>query len=524
MKKFSAPLMLSLLAISCSNLSSRGPASGLTPPSFQDGFLKAGEEILDDVKKKEFDSDVCVTYLKDVEQELDATDMKKLPKEELKRDGKKIADISWDIRDALHQRLSEFNKDCVIQIQSNFRQLRFVEDYLLEKVTGVTNLGPEEISLMDADGKINSDLKKKEIAQLTKENKIGFQAQAIPMKEAKPYYVFRQKNGSIEPLELKGGDLLITRGLSFLSAMIARLGQRGTQFSHVVMVNQNEKTKELQTIESYVGAGVGFYNMDFALKNENARILWLRPKDKEIGAKANRIMGKYVKDRIDNGNPIHYDYALDFNDHSTMSCAEVSQVAYEKATDGEMSLPFYKNEVTGAQPLLDHMGIKGGETYEPGDMEIDPRFELMGEFQDLRLTRDSRQKDAIMTMMFKWMDEENYVLKDSFNSKLAGGIIFNARHSIFWPLVKAAFGLDDFSKEIPKAMLRTVTLLKDIGGVMLKEVKEKDLAFEKEHGMPMNYMELYKVLEDFRKRDLSLYQNKKTKKEALFHPWFHPKK
>ena len=53
-------------------------------------------------------------------------------------------------------------------------------------------------------------------------------------------------------------------------------------------------------------------------------------------------------------------------------------------------------------------------------------------------------------------------------------------------------------------------------------VEEKDLAFEKEHGMPMNYMELYKVLENFRKNDLELYSNKKTKKKSLFHPWFRP--
>ena len=129
-----------------------------------------------------------------------------------------------------------------------------------------------------------------------------------------------------------------------------------------------------------------------------------------------------------------------------------------------------------------------------------------------------------MTMMFRWMDEKNYELKDNLKSKMAGGIIYDARHSALWPLVKVALGLEDFSKEIPRKMLRTVTLLKDIGGVLLKEVKEKDLAFEKEHGMPMNYMELYKVLENFRQKDLEVYSNKKTKKKSLFHPWFRPEK
>jgi hypothetical protein len=525
MDKFLSLFSVFIFITGCSFLEGyRQPASSLTPPHFKDGFLVAAESILKDVSAPQFTSEICVNYLKQIEDELDCLNVRKLPKDEILKDGKKISDTSWLIRKKLHDRLSEYNESCVIQIQANFRQLRFIEDYLLERVLGAPSYSPEEISLMDAKGEIKSNLSKKERELLTKENKIGFQAQPIPMKDVNPHYILRQSDLTGKAIQLKGGDLLITRGLSFLSAMIARLGHRGTQFSHVVMVNENEQTGELKTIESYVGSGVGFYQMDYALKNENARILWLRPKDKLIAKKANKLIGDYVKEKIDSQDPIHYDYGLDFKDHTTMSCAEVSQVAFELATDGKMRIPFYPNEVIGAQSLLEHIGLTPGETFEPGDMEIDPRFELMGEFQDLRLTRDSRQKDAIMTMMFRWMDEKNYELKDNLKSKMAGGIIYNARHSALWPLVKVALGLEDFSKEIPRKMLRTVTLLKDIGGVLLKEVKEKDLAFEKEHGMPMNYMELYKALENFRKKDLELYSQKKTKKKALFHPWFRPEK
>lgn len=525
MSKILSVICILVLSVSCSYIQGqRQPASLLTPPHFKDGFLTAAETILKDVSSPNFTSATCIQYLKQIEDELDCLNVRKLPKEEINRDGRKISDISWLIRKKLHERLDEFNESCVVQIQANFRQLRFIEDYLMEHVLSAPDFSPEDIAIMNSKGEIQSNLTKKEKELLTKENKIGFQAQPIPMKESSPHYILRLSPQETKDIQLKGGDLLITRGLSFLSAMIARLGQRGTQFSHVVMVNENENSGELKTIESYVGSGVGFYQMDYALKNENARILWLRPKDKNIAKKANKLMGDYVKERIEAKDPIHYDYELDFKDHSTMSCAEVSQVAFELATDGKMRIPYYPNEVVGAQSLLEHIGLSPGETFEPGDMEIDPRFELMGEFQDLRLTRDSRQKDAIMTMMFKWMDEKNYVLKDNLKSKMAGGIIYDARRSAFWPLVKMAMGLEDFSKEIPRKMLRTVTLLKDIGGVLLKEVKEKDQAFEKEHGMPMNYMELYKTLENFRKRDFDLYTNKKTKKKSLFHAWFRPQK
>lgn len=484
-----------LITLSCTHQSpTRKIASIDAPPQFEDGFLKASQKILSDIQKSDFNNEACVPYLTELEHSLDHVDVRRLPIEEIMKDAVKIADTSWKIRMALHKRLASFEKDCVEQIQSNFRQFRFIEDYLMERVTNVKDHVPSELD---------------------------FQAQPVPMKEKTPYYVFRNNT---DGLELKGGDILVSRGLSFLSAMIARLGKRGTQFSHIVFVHENEETKEIKTIESYVGVGVTFFDLDFALKNENARILWVRPKDKAMGARASKLIGEEVASRIAKNDPIKYDYALDFNDHSTMSCAEVAQSAYDMASNSKFHIPYYPNEVVGAKPLLEHIGLPSGETFEPGDMEIDPRFEVLGEFQDLRLTRDSRQKDVILSSLFQWMDDKDYILKDSTKSKMAGGLIYNVRRTFLWPLVKKALNISDFSKQVPRKMLRTVTLLGQIGEVMLAELKAKDAAFQKEHGWPMTYKELYGVLEEFRQKDLALFKNKKTKKESKFHAWFHPKK
>ncbi len=489
MKKSNLLLLTSFLLSSCSGVSRNIAGQSLTPPPL-DNLLEASKTILIDVEDYNFPK-VCPAYLKELEVKLDSLDMKTLPLDQLAKDSEAIAKNSWSIRSMLHSRLNEFSKECVFQVQSSFRQFRFVEDYLLELSRKTAHLTPSEID---------------------------FQKQPIPILDQKPN--FYQLNTNDE-LKFESGDLLITRGVSFLSGMIARLGQRSTQFSHVVMVYKEPETNEVRTIESYVGVGVSTYNFDFALKNENARILWLRAKDKNLAKEAAQKMITLVKERIAAKNHIKYDYELNFDDPSTMSCAEVSQVAFQMA-DPSFKIPYYPNEISGAKSIIERLKLVEGPTYEPGDMEIDPRFELVGEFQDLRLTRDSRQKDAIMTTMFEWMEKKQYYLKDNLKSKMAGGIIHKIRKTFLWPLVKKVLKLDDFSKEIPANMLRTVTLINQLGEVMLTELKARDLAYEKAHGVPMNYMEMYRALEEMREADLKLYGNKKTRKKSKIHKLIRP--
>lgn len=474
---------------SCSHVERKLAGTGHGPPDLGD-LLKGSEQILSDIDSSEF-IEGCVPYLTELEEKIDGMDIKKIPHSIFEKDGHQISENSWKIRQKLHTLLPEVSESCAKQIQTNFRQFRFIEDYFLEIAQKTPHLKPSDID---------------------------FQKQPIPMKEAQPFYILRTSERGAQ-LKFEPGDMLVTRGVSFLSGMIARLGKRHTQFSHIVWVHQDPETQKLKTIESYVGVGVDFYEMDFALKNENARILWLRAKDRSLARKADKIISEEAKKRH-----IKYDYTLDFDNPQTMSCAEVSQVAFELASDGKFKIPYYPNEIAGADSLIKRLKIAKGPTYEPGDMEIDPRFELMGEFQDLRITRDSRQKDAIMSAIFNWMDEHHYELHDSGKSRMAGGVIYTVRRTFLWPLVKKMLKLDEFSKEIPRNMLSTVTLINQLGEVLQKELHAKDLAYEKEHGRPMTIMDFYQTLEEFRKNDLELYQKKKTRKQSQFHKWFRPKK
>ena len=51
-------------------------------------------------------------------------------------------------------------------------------------------------------------------------------------------------------------------------------------------------------------------------------------------------------------------------------------------------------------------------------------------------------------------------------------------------------------------------------------LKARDEAFEKEFGVPMTAVGLSAELEKIRLEDLEKYENRKTRKKALFHKWF----
>ena len=475
-----------LLLTACSHGGRYLASAPLTPPQL-DNLVEASEVILRDVEDARFPQ-YCVGYLKELETSIDAMSAIGGVQLELKQNAEVLFKTSWEIRNRLHKRLAEFDQDCAHQLVANFRQFRFLEDYFLEVSKGVEDKIPSEIK---------------------------FQEQPIPMVDDVPYYSFLSAPG----IKLEAGDILISRGMSFISGMIARLGVRPTHFSHLIMVHEDAETKKLQTIESYIGVGVGTYDMSYALKNENVRILWLRPKNRQLGKEAASKMAELLKQK----KRIRYDYSMNFNDPSRMSCSEVVQAGYQMV-NSEIKVPYYPNAILDNSDLVRRLKLVHGETFEPGDMEIDPRFELMGEFRDIRLTRDARQKDAIMSAVFDWLENKNYVLKDNAESYLAGSVIYAARKTFLWPLIQKSLKIEDFSKEVPPRMLRTVQIMNTLGAELLEELKKRDAQFESKNGVPMTYMDFAQTLEEMRVEDLTLYQNKKTRKLAKIHKLIRPRK
>ena len=439
-------------------------------------------QILNDVKQSTWTSQ-CVQYLTQLGSKLDQLNASSISKSTLRGEAEPLMNNLWSIRLALHDRLSDADDACAHEIRNAFRRFRFFEDFLGEIRFSPQNLDPL---------------------------KLDFKSQKTPIDEFTPGY-FLQTNGNFD---LRPGDLILARGVSFLSGMISRLGDTDSQFSHVVAVTQNPNTQAIETIESYVGVGVQIYDRQTALKNENARLLVLRPKDSALALQASQQMRAYVVQHSGK-NTIPYDYALNFNEYTRMSCAEVSKFEFLTASNGAFQLPERVSLLSRGKDLLSHLGVQSGPTFTPGDLEGDSRFEIVGEWRDLRITRDSRLKDAIFTKIFEWMDQDAYVLHSSTKSWAAGGVIWDVRRTPLWPVVKKVLGLDDFSAEIPRNMVSTVELIGELAGGMLKNLTLRDALHELSTGMPMTYIELYQALEQMRADDSKTYQDSTTRKNSI---------
>ena len=507
---------LILILSGCAGTGVRSPSSiALHPPHLQGAdWIEASQRIAEDVALDTFNKSTCSVYLKELQAELDHIDLTALTGKELPEPGlsirqrlgkyaPKIVEQLWATRLTLHDRLPEIGSECATEVRQAFRQIRFVEDYLSELAINVEGVDPTKIEKF-------------------------FEGEPVPMRE-RPAFYLDQRRVSAVPTEPRAGDVFVTRGVSFLSAMIARLGSNPSQFSHIVYLAEtdgpklgepkDQKVRErLSTIESYVGKGVDFYDFNFALKNENARILWLRPRDEVLAAKTAKETSELVRSRIDSGNKIKYDYRLDFTDRKTLSCAEVAQYGFERSSNGKLLIPEFPSELNPSNQLVQLIGAPGGKTFSPGDLENDSRFMLMGDFHDLRITRDSRQKDAVLTKIVEWMDRDGYKLQKTLKSRAATPI-WVLRKTPLWPLVNLALKLD-LSKEVPPRMMRTLILVSKVGEIMLEAAQAADKEFESKAGVPMTYKQLYDSLEKFRSADAQVYLS--NKKEAKLHPYFRP--
>lgn len=250
--------------------------------------------------------------------------------------------------------------------------------------------------------------------------RINFGNQLVPILKQSPDYFLLRTVEMKRLHDFRRGDLLIARTPDFLPPSSSGTADQGV-FNRMFLVSVDEQTRKISAQElSAEGRPrpTGSVELKTALKGGHSRILHLRAKDRSLAINADRAMQR-------------------------------------------MEPPY--GAVTG-----------------PSHFEIDPRFEILEEWRDLRLTQESRMKDAIRTQMRQWMSQLNYELKS--DQKLTR-----------------------------------------VAALILKELRAKDNKFEEKKGWAMSYQILSETLDSLRKSDLEIYKNPKTRKKARFHQAFRPK-
>ncbi len=336
---------------------------------------------------------------------------------------------------------------------------------------------------------------------------IVFQNQKVPLLETIPgYYGLGDKQ-----FQFQSGDLMITKGISFISSTISQLPYPNSVFSHVVFVHHDAKKNKASTLESYVGTGVKLYNMNYALKNENFRILVLRSKDQQLAKDADN----YIFKRVTNQS-YSYDYELDFEDNSKYSCEEIAYDAYKTASNSQILLPYHSSVIQRKnQNFIESLGLKNGELMSPSDMEIDPRFEVVHDWTDLRLVRDSWRKDVVMSEMFRWMDQLDY--KFHRDMGYLGQEILISMRGI--PLLGGMLDkMLSIQNDIPNDAIMSITSIKQVGTILYDILKKADESQYAKTGLWMTHGQLKNTLEKARAQDLQNYRAKNYK--VKFHFYF----
>ena len=410
-------------------------------------------------------ADPCEVTLIDMQQGLDSIQWDDYPNEVLLKESPSLIFGLFQLRLALHQKLPTFSAQCAAKARIIFHQLRNHEDFLGSFAYLVQDLDPL---------------------------KLDFQTQPVPIlnREAYPKYLAKAELIAA-PFQFQNGDVMIARGVSFFSAIITQISDNQSHFSHTLVVHKSND--EIQTIESYVGKGMGAYELDFALKNENVRLMVLRPKDSALAEKAATVAMDAAAKKLP------YDYEMNFDDDQQMSCVEVPTYAYKIASDGTLKIPKYPAQLNlKNEDFLMRLGLKNGELITPDDLETDPRFELVLDWKDARLVRDSRQKDAVLFEIIRRVNDENYKFQPTIKSFFVTQVLLPLRQTFLWNLIKNISGVPQIDAHIPPLTLEVMTQLDQVATKLLSELKKQDDAYQATKGRVMTNMQLREVVKNLK--------------------------
>lgn len=353
---------------------------------------------------------------------------------------------SFLLRLKIHSEISSVSVECKKLTQGVFSRMREYEDALGAMIH-------DQIKIADVD--------------YTK-----VVAPVLDHKGYAPYHL----NPKFASFQFEDGDILITKGISPVSSTITTFTDHHSPFSHIAFVHVDPDKKIPETIESYIGKGVSFYSMIDAMKNENARILVLRPKDRALAKRAATYMRERVKGEFSKGSYIPYDYQLDFSNNKTLSCEEVAFDSFKTASQGSFTIPEAPSLIKfQSKDLTDRVGMKKGRMMMPADMEVDSRFDIVLDWTDYRIIRDSWRKDVMMNVALHANEAGEYDFPENYKTRLVPYIWGLRKYPLFWPLAAKVSGIpEDFTPDVPALSIATIGSFKQIQADHLPNLQKFD--------------------------------------------------
>lgn len=461
----------------------------LRPLNFIEEVSKSVPVINKNLKNK----DGCVDFISDKLDKIDRLNSESFfPQsdeeiEELEKKGMQTLDQLFQIQLMVRQKQRELEKsgqltfECLQNIRRSSRYLRVMEDMLIEwlaerkKITNFSSgvLQGEFPQLM-----INSNV-----------NKSTHMA-------GEP-----NENLSAGTVNFNVGDLFLIRGKSYVSGMIARIGDIELQFSHLAILGLNDKNEKV-IIEALIPYGTRITLFEDWLNQKEARVVLFRFEDPIVAAKAGKSAFELANGFLTKmGHAIPYDFNMNPLDTDSIFCAELIENAYLTGSDSKVQLPQHKTMTTKfkSTPFLKSMGIEANEIFAPGDIEFDTRFDLVAEYRfvgkydsedRIPLLRKIRLQDAITQSLYNWMVGDNYQFVDSLKINIKTILAKLFRY--------VGFFKDKFPTHMPLSSLKTVMQFEDTSHILEERLLPLEIAFYNEKKHAMHFQEMLKILKDFR--------------------------
>ncbi len=328
----------------------------------------------------------------------------------------------------------------------------------------------------------------------------------------KPHVI---QNAAFDKIEFRPGDLILMRGQSFVSAMIARIGNADAQFSHLGIVGQ-DKTGKLYLVEALIETGAIYTPLEDFLKKEEARLVLMRQDDEALAKKAARKIFDFVYEKKSKKEVVPYDFGMIDTDHAEMFCSEIIRYAYELASDNSYEVPMFRTSFTKLinSDFMTDMGIKAKEAFAPADVEVDPRFKVVAEFRTIPRLRKIRMQDSILTSIFSWIEEKNYDVR--FNLELS------AKSKLAKTLRLLGLLEEKMQKHMPAKTVETTLKFQNITLPLEKNIMKLESEYFEKNGHSMTFKNFLAINEEMRKRDCEAF--KRNEVNANFDEGYKPEK
>lgn len=214
---------------------------------------------------------------------------------------------------------------------------------------------------------------------------------------------FMTPASSLLGVEIRSGDILVSRGGAPTSALIARGNDFAGNFSHIALAHVEPETHALNFIESHIEKGVAVATPEEYIKDTKLRVLVLRLRS-DLPALVQDPMlpheaAAYALERA-TGEHIPYDFSMDYKSDDKLFCSEVASSAYAKF-GVKLWMGISHMTSSGLRAWLADFGVEHFETQEPSDLEYDPQLRIVAEWRDTEVLRKDRFDNAVTEVMLE---------------------------------------------------------------------------------------------------------------------------